>query len=320
MLKSSSCVRVCWQCSERSYSPCRDVALAIHLMQKMRPARKSLQAGRPPTARSSRQYMSRKASRKLINKHHQLVKRQQQAKAEHDSRTEAAIAKEISSLGGLKQYQQASLQGQSTDRGGDTSKVLLEWLPLASIESLAQKPRMLEVGALTTRNACSTSGLFEMVHIDLNSQESGILEQDFMRRPLPELASDMFDIISLSLVLNFVPSAECRGQMLLRTLSFLRQQNQEEERGIAKLAFPSLFLVLPRSCVDNSRYFTDLRLKALMNALGYSLQCRKKTPKLTYSLWVRNLATDLTKLQFPKVVIHPGRSRNNFSITLTKVA
>ncbi|KAG6042186.1 hypothetical protein E4U41_003932 [Claviceps citrina] len=260
--------------------------------------------------------MSRKASRTLINKHHQLEKRQQRAKAEGDASTEAAIAKEISSLGGLERYQQASLQGQSIDRGGDTSKVLLEWLPLASIRSLAQKPRMLEVGALSTRNACSASGLFEMVHIDLNSQEAGIQEQDFMQRPLPELASDKFDIISLSLVLNFVPDAERRGHMLLRTVSFLRQQNHGQP--MADPVFPSLFLVLPRSCLDNSRYFTDSRLESLMEALGYSLHCRKTTSKLAYSLWVRNVATDLTKLHFPKMEIHPGRSRNNFSITLTK--
>ncbi|KAG6006067.1 hypothetical protein E4U21_007427 [Claviceps maximensis] len=284
----------------------------------MRPPRKSLKAGRPPIARPAQRSMSRKTSRTLINKHHQLEKRQQRAKAEGDSSMEAAIAKEISSLGGLKRYQQASLQGQSNDRGGDTSKVLLQWLPLASIKILAQKPRMLEVGALSTRNACSVSGLFEMVHIDLNSQEIGIQEQDFMQRPIPELTSDKFDIISLSLVLNFVPDAESRGQMLLRTLSFLRpQMHQKDGEEMEPLTFPSLFLVLPRSCVDNSRYFTDARLKSLMEALGYSLQNRKKTSKLTYSLWVRNAAKDLDRLHFPKVELHPGRSRNNFSITLT---
>ncbi|KAG5986472.1 hypothetical protein E4U54_005402 [Claviceps lovelessii] len=286
----------------------------------MRPPRKSLQAGRPPIARPAQRSMSRKASRTLINKHHQLEKRQQRAKAEGDASMEAAIAKEIAGLGGLKRYQQASLQGQSNDRGGDTSKVLLEWLPLASIKALAQRPRMLEVGALSTRNACSASGLFEMVHIDLNSQEPGIQEQDFMQRPIPEVESDKFDIISLSLVLNFVPDAEGRGQMLLRTLSFLRAQKHEDGEETTNLAFPSLFLVLPRSCVDNSRYFTDERLKSLMEALGYSLQNRKKTSKLTYSLWVRNIAKDLTRLHFPKVELHPGRSRNNFSVTLTDMS
>lgn len=289
-------------------------------MSEMRTPRKSLQAGRPPTAKSARQSMSRKASRTLINKHHHLGKKQRQAIVEGDYKAEATIRKDISSLGGLKRYQQASLQGQSIDRGGDTSKILLQWLPITSIKTLLQKPRMLEVGALSTQNACSTSGLFEMEHIDLNSQDPGILEQDFMQRPLPELTSDKFDIISLSLVLNFVPDAESRGQMLLRTLSFLRCNNNDGAGEMAELPFPSLFLVLPRSCVDNSRYFTDSKLKSLMEALGYSMQCCKKTQKLSYSLWVRNLATDPTKLHFPKVEINPGRSRNNFSITLSEVA
>ncbi|GAO19683.1 uncharacterized protein UV8b_06319 [Ustilaginoidea virens] len=284
----------------------------------MRPTRKSLQSGRPPTARPTRRCMSREASRKLINKHHQLQKNQRRATAQGDEKTAAAITEEISSLGGLSRYQQASLQGQRNDRGGDTSRVLLEWLPLDSVNKLSHRPRMLEVGCLSTRNACSASGLFDMVHIDLNSQEPGIIQQDFMHRPLPEHASDKFDIISLSLVLNFVPSPEERGQMLLRTLSFLRHCHTPRQAR-SELPFPSLFLVLPRSCVDNSRYFTDERLWSIMESLGYSLERSKKTQKLAYSLWVKPPDTRVTHHAFPKTEINSGRTRNNFSITLTKV-
>ena len=66
---------------------------------------------------------------------------------------------------------------------------------------------MLEVGALSTSNACSRSGLFEIERIDLNSQAEGITQQDFMERPLPKDSSEQFEIISLSLVLNYVPDA-----------------------------------------------------------------------------------------------------------------
>ena len=257
--------------------------------------------------------MSRKASRTLINTHHQLEKRRRQAAATGDDKAEAAIAAEIASLGGLGHYQQASLQGPSLDRGGDTSKVLLEWLSTKEVATGGPRLKMLEVGALSTRNACSRSGLFDMVHIDLNSQEQGILEQDFMERPLPASDTDKFDIISLSLVLNFVPEAEGRGQMLLRTLSFLREQKAASQ---GPFPFPALFLVLPRSCLDNSRYMTQSRLEELMGDLCYQRVHIKMTQKLAYSLWHNTRLLPSTKIEFTKREVNPGRTRNNFVITL----
>lgn len=277
---------------------------------------KSLSSGRPPMAKSSRT-MSRKASRSLINKHHQLEKRRRQAAAKGDREGEACLAMELEKLGGLDQYQKASLQGQSNDRGGDTSRVLLEWLPVTEMKKRQQPLKMLEVGALSTQNACSTSGIFEVQHIDLNSQEPGIQQQDFMERPLPKDESELFDIISLSLVLNFVPDAPGRGQMLLRTLSFLFPPPNDTARA-AEHPFPSLFLVLPRSCVDNSRYFTDARLQELMEVLGYTRVQMKMTQKLAYSLWVRIQATPNTIPEFSKKEINSGRMRNNFVVTLAK--
>ncbi|CAF3579751.1 hypothetical protein SNK03_002864 [Fusarium graminearum] len=274
---------------------------------------KSLSSSRPPTVKSSRS-MSRKASRTLINTHHQLEKQRRQAAAKGDTSTETRIASEIAKLGGLDHYQKASLQGQSLDRGGDTSKVLLEWLPVADLKKRAQPLHMLEVGSLSTRNACSTSGIFAMKHIDLNSQEPGITKQDFMERPLPKDDSEVFDIISLSLVLNFVPEAEGRGQMLLRTLSFLRPAS-DPPTGSDEL-FPCLFVVLPRSCVDNSRYFTEARLDELMTMLGYVCTKTKMTQKLAYSLWKRTGAASAKRPDFTKKEVNPGRTRNNFVMTL----
>lgn len=263
--------------------------------------------------------MSRKASRTLINTHHQLEKKRRQAIDRKDVETEAALAAEIAKLGGLDHYQQASLQGQSIDRGGDTSKILLDWLPLKHMKNLSRPLRMLEVGALSTRNACSISGIFDMVHIDLNSQEPGIQQQDFMERPLPSDDSDRFDMISLSLVLNFVPDAAGRGEMLKRTLSFLRL-GEGSLAGTSEALLPALFVVLPRSCVDNSRYFTDERFRELMTMLGYEKLQSKKTQKLDYSLW-RRVTTYPTRLrEFTKKEINPGRTRNNFAVILKHAA
>ncbi|EGR48844.1 uncharacterized protein TRIREDRAFT_61503 [Trichoderma reesei QM6a] len=272
-----------------------------------------LSQGRPPLATPSRS-MTRKASRTLINKHHQLEKARARAVQSGDKATEAKIAAELEKLGGLGHYQKASLQGQSIDRGGDTSKVLMEWLPLAELKGRPQPLQMLEVGALSTRNACSTSKVFNVEHIDLNSQEPGIQQQDFMERPLPENGKGLFDIISLSLVLNFVPDAVGRGAMLLRTLSFLRAD--VDTAITTEPLFPCLFVVLPRSCVDNSRYFTDDKFDELMAALGYTRVRGKKTQKLAYSLWRRVTGVVRPDLAFPKQEVNPGKTRNNFVITL----
>lgn len=287
---------------------------------------KSLKAGRPPLSRSSRT-MSRKASRSLINSHHQLDKRRLQAITKGNKVEAAAITEELAKLGGLSHYQQASLQGQSHERGGDTSKILLQWLPESVLNLCGRPLKMLEVGALSTSNACSTSGIFDVVHIDLHSQGSGILQQDFMERPLPQPSGedgsekgDRFDIISLSLVLNFVPDGAGRGQMLARTVSFLRDQSRRAtplSDPEDELIFPCLFVVLPRSCVTNSRYFTTERFEELMSALGYVNIRAKQTQKLTYTLWRQDGRKSEGRLaSFPKKEINPGKTRNNFVITL----
>ena len=280
---------------------------------------KALSQGRPPQFKSNNTSITRKAARTLINKHHALEKRRQQALRSGNESAAAAASAEIAALGGLDRYQQASLLGQSKVRGGDSSAVLLEWLaPFFSTmekDSSSNRIKMLEVGALSTANACSTSGHFDNVRIDLNSQEPGILKQDFMERPLPAGASERFDIISLSLVLNFVPDPVGRGDMLRRTTQFLRRPLRTSPDG--EEPFPSLFLVLPRSCVLNSRYCTEERLEQIMSSLGYSKVESKTTQKLVYYLWVLGPpAPSAQQEEFPKKELNPGPARNNFAIVL----
>ncbi|GKT43803.1 25S rRNA (adenine(2142)-N(1))-methyltransferase [Colletotrichum spaethianum] len=295
-------------------------------MGRNKPASRLLSSGRPPTFKKAKS-ISRKETRTLINTHHTLQKKRQQALARNDEKEAAAIAAEISALGGLEEYQRASLQGQRVDRGGDSSRVLLDWLRSANLQpskatgsgkdkgDAHRRLRMLEVGALSTDNACSKSGLFEMELIDLNSQQAGILQQDFMERPLPQGDSERFDIISLSLVLNYVPDHSLRGQMLLRTLSFLRQPGDDLSES-ARALFPSLFVVLPRSCIANSRYFSQDRLVELMTLLGYVQLEGKVTNKLAYSFWQRATAPRSPLPPVAKKELNPGLNRNNFTITL----
>ncbi|KAL2164550.1 hypothetical protein VTH06DRAFT_3767 [Thermothelomyces fergusii] len=264
--------------------------------------------------------MSRTATKALINKHHLLQKRKRQALAKGDKAEAAIIDAEIEALGGLERYQEASLQGQRHDRGGDSSRVLMQWLkPTLSFQrpNSGRRLRMLEVGALSTQNACSKSGHFDIVRIDLKSQEQGILEQDFMERPVPRDESEQFDIISLSLVLNFVPDAKGRGDMLRRTALFLRAPGRYIDSPSLAASFPSLFLVLPAPCVTNSRYLDEERLVAIMESLGYTMVESKTSQRLVYYLWRRVRVCTGPGTVFPKKEVRPGSTRNNFATVLS---
>ncbi|KAI2784982.1 putative methyltransferase-domain-containing protein [Daldinia loculata] len=278
---------------------------------------KNLTAGRPPTVLKPKS-ISRKATRTLINSHHVLEKMKAQAVAKGDIATQAAVEAEIAALGGLEKYQQASLQGQRLDRGGDSSRVLVEWLKSMDpslTSSTGTRLRMLEVGALSTTNVCSKSGVFDMERIDLNSQSDGILQQDFMKRPLPKDDSEWFDIISLSLVLNFVPDAMGRGEMLLRTLEFLKGPDADSSSQLRDI-FPSLFMVLPAPCIANSRYMNEAHIESIMRTLGYVKAQSKTTQKLVYYLWVRKSPLQSPLTTFKKLELRSGHSRNNFAIVI----
>lgn len=262
--------------------------------------------------------ISRKATKALINAHHVLEKKKAQALSKGDTAAAAAVDAEIAALGGIEKYQQASLQGQRNDRGGDSSRVLMEWLkPSISQSDTLEGGRLhlLEVGALSTTNECSQSGVFDIKRIDLNSQGDGILQQDFMKRPLPSGDSERFDIISLSLVLNFVPDASGRGNMLLRTLDFLKERVAYRSTGTQQL-LPGLFLVLPAPCVTNSRYMDGKHLESLMNAIGYKKSRAKLTQRLVYYLWTKQAEPPTKFPAFKKIEIRPGGARNNFAVVL----
>jgi 25S rRNA (adenine2142-N1)-methyltransferase len=286
---------------------------------------KSLSSGRPPNVTKPRASMSSQATRKLIRTHHTLNKKLETAKSKGNDAEAVELEAQIEKLGGIKAYQQASIQGQSIDRGGDSSVVLMKWLEPTSDALSKNEPklRLLEVGALSTSNVCSRSGHFDVQRIDLNSQGDGILQQDFMERPLPKSGAEKFDIISLSLVLNYVPDATGRGEMLKRTCQFLDTRHRIDRDSAIQAVFPALFLVLPAPCVTNARYMDESRLGKIMNSLGYVLLQRKQTLKLVYYLWqlqgVPNeaKAKTKTKAKFLKKEVNPGPTRNNFSIVLT---
>ncbi|KAF2728946.1 hypothetical protein EJ04DRAFT_476507, partial [Polyplosphaeria fusca] len=242
---------------------------------KKRP--KTLSYGRPPTTKPS-EHMSSKQSRAIIRTHHRLEKQKAAAERTHDSETASKLSLAIAQNGGLKTYQAASKQGQSTLRGGDSSQLLVTWLldlHILAPQTPAPNPlRVLEIGALSTKNAISRfpPSVLHVTRIDLHSQAPGITQQDFMQRPLPTSSDEAFNILSLSLVLNYVPTPASRGAMLQRTRHFL-------------LPGGLLFLVLPLACVQNSRYLDEEGLVGMMGGLGYGVVRSKVAKKLVYYLF-----------------------------------
>ncbi|KAI9854379.1 MAG: hypothetical protein M1824_000365 [Vezdaea acicularis] len=290
--------------------------------KKRRFSRPNLLSNSRPSLKRPQSSMSSKTARTIIRSHHYLRKKHALAVANGDVTTTEKLQNQIEARGGLKKYQQASIIGQSKDRGGDSSKVLMDWLKSVGPETNKlldnrgdSKLRLLEVGALTPNNACSKPMIFEITRIDLHSQHPSIESQDFMERPLPSQNGDMFDIISLSLVLNYVPEANGRGEMLRRTANFLRQ-NYACDDGQHE-PFPCLFLVLPAPCVTNSRYLDEDRLGQIMQALGYRCVRSKLSDKLFYSLWSFHAPSQGPRTKFKKIEVNPGRSRNNFAVILS---
>ena len=315
--------------------------------RKKKKLRKNLLSStRPRQLRHTRSTpLSSSTGRAVIRNHHILHKRLSAAIARCDDTTANAVRQEINSLGGLKRYQDASLAGQGRDRGGDTSAVLVTWL--SSYEKMHKNAglRMLEVGALSVDNACARCDLFGggIERIDLTSRHPGIKEQDFMEKPPPKSEEEAFDVISLSLVVNFVGDLDGRGEMLRRVGQFLRARRivdvttQDGRKVGSSMALddkqpgessndegqllPALFLVLPAPCVNNSRYLDEERLETIMHVLGYSLVRRKMSSKLVYYLWLfsglaeRDEQTK-AKSYFGKEEIRKGKDRNNFAIIL----
>ncbi|KAF2811185.1 uncharacterized protein BDZ99DRAFT_297483 [Mytilinidion resinicola] len=284
---------------------------------------KSLSHGRPPVLSGGKEQphsLTSKATRTLIRTHHRLQKQHAAAVKTGETARASQLEKEIEDNGGLKLYQAASIKGQSAERGGDSSRVLLEWLKDDGVlgdprKTAAEHPlrqyTVLEVGALSPANAIARAPRLHITRIDLNSQDPAIKTQDFMERPLPDGPEDQFDVISLSLVLNYVPDATARGEMLKRTCSFLRKStptNPSQDR------LPALFLVLPAPCVNNSRYLTEEHLMQIMGSLGYQLKHKKLSAKLVYYLWSYTGETKSRKV--PKKKLKDGVQQNNFCVVL----
>ncbi|KAF9228779.1 nucleolus protein [Gyrodon lividus] len=250
-------------------------------------------------------------TRTLIRRFHVLLKKQRQLQKNISSACNAQevqeVEREIEEMGGLAAYQRMSSIGQGTDRGGGSEKVLMKWLVGMGSSKRDGKGKLslLEVGALKPDNYVSCASWIDTTPMDLRSRHPAIIEQDFLCIDVNE-HRERWDIVSLSLVINFVPEPKDRGRMLTLAHTFLRSS------GL-------LFLALPLPCVENSRYLTFELLQSLMTAIGF-VEIEKKWRqggKMAYWLY-RKVQPDgsSSPREFKKKSVCRQGKRNNFCILL----
>ena len=257
------------------------------------------------------------ATRRIIRRFHTLQKQLHTLPLHHPTRPH--LQHELDALGGLNTYQLASQTAATTPRGGDTSCVFTHYLLSLHLKSYCRangvKLRGLDVGAVSIDTFRDTSAWIEMTRIDLHAQHPGIFQADFMHitpehAPFPCL----FDMICLSLVLNFIPEHTTRGSMLRRLALFLRDRIPERPG-------PWVYIVLPLPCIENSRYMTESRMnEEIMGGLGYTCVYTKTSSKLWYAVYEylgQENTTNPGQAVVKKKQVNPGVHRNNFCISLT---
>eukprot|EP01043_Picozoa_sp_COSAG02_P001383 COSAG02_NODE_29_length_51136_cov_346.293317_18_plen_413_part_00 len=150
--------------------------------------------------------------------------------------------------------------------------------------------------------------------IDLNPQEECVLKADFfdfaeeqLRLPRDASSGGRYDVVVLSLVMNFVGDPAMRGVMLRRCSELLA------EGGL-------LFLVLPEPCLYNSRYLKFGVFEKMMRSCGVPILPGgwKRTSKLFFALCRRTerSAEREPPRSFGKKLLRNGGGMNNFCILL----
>ncbi|TPX40947.1 hypothetical protein SeMB42_g05809 [Synchytrium endobioticum] len=212
--------------------------------------------------------LSRK--RKIIHQVHHLMK----------TTTEHTLA------GVLESYQHSSVVNS---RHGGTK--ILRFLQ-ANLPSNAQsRLRLLDVGAIHGKTFASMHNVI-IDAIDLNPMSPSVRKQDFLGMDV----STKYDIVALSLVLNFSPNPVDRGRMLVQAKQLLTHHGM-------------LLLVLPLACVANSRYLTHDHLVELSQCLG--LKCAQHNVTKRLAMYILSNST-VTNSGMPrdsfgrKIVLNDG--------------
>ncbi|GMF64806.1 unnamed protein product [Phytophthora lilii] len=265
--------------------------------KKAKKSRKALHIA-PPRMKSRR-----KARQVTTNFHrltHELDRLKQQKPADLEQQKQrseriAEINKQLDELGGRQAYQDASILSTSFHK---TSKWVFQLLTRFEMRPKAKQPplRMLEVGAINTQ--LLSCPWLDVRAIDLNSRHERIEQRDFFSlKPEGE-----FQVLVSSMVLNCVPGADKRGEMLRLYREHLK------EGGL-------LFLMLPLLCLRHSQFMTYARFTKILEAVGFRVRETKDSPKVAFFCLERIEKVNETA-SFPQKLLVPGDKRNDFSVVI----
>ena len=159
----------------------------------------------------------------------------------------------------------------------------------------------------------------EATSIDLNPRAPSVIKADFFTLPTPATGEE-YDVVCLSLVLNFVGSLEDRGLLGFCVIGcILTSHAGEMLRLVNDHLKPDglLYLTLPLATVTNSRYIDHARLRGILKACGFVEVRQHDSARLTYWLMRRSPQPSTTR-RWAKKPIEGKQSgqRNNFAIVL----
>lgn len=153
-------------------------------------------------------------------------------------------------------YQEQSLRGAE---GFDVCK----WVEMTLTRIGDTKGRtLLDVGAINSLRyeaGVSPLHLASSRAIDLHvlDKSSAVEEADFLEL---NIGKEQYDIVVLSLVVNFEPDPRRRGEMMLKANGLLRSSD-----------YGLCFFVLPKACFEHSRYFSYELFAGLCTDAGFEV-------------------------------------------------
>ena len=260
----------------------------------------------------------------LISRVHALLKYISQVKADRSlseddrNRRVVELEKEIEEVGGLEAYHAASYKGETNTHTDsfNSSKWVMNILNKERGRVAGRKISLLDVGALVNHYVQFKSYIDSRA-INLTPVHESVEEGDIL---LHECETG-YDVIVLSLVVNFEGDPHRRGEMLKICSQLLKKKMEG-------LGF--LFLSLPRACIDNSRYMKHGLLISMMESLSFSLHHHTTSQLLSMYTFILNKqdiihntdgldkkgGNETVPLSFRRQLCRGGKERNNFCIIL----
>ena len=202
------------------------------------------------------------------------------------------VEAEIEQLGGHAAYQQASVI--NTDRFR-TSKYVFSTLTKLGLRPKSKEPSLktLEIGAINLQ--LKSCFWLNVRAIDLVSQHPDKIEAiDFFDLPRPLNDEGRYQVIVCFMVINYVSTAQLRGDFLLHIAAHLLLQGH-------------LFIALPLRCLDHSRFMNRTWFQIMLESLGLDLIDSRFTPKVAFFTFQK---TQLERRKVTKIQLKQKPKKN----------